>query len=343
MKRKIGMLAVVGMALAGCGAQSVTATPAGTSPPSSAAKLDVAMLLAGSASDGGFMESGFKGLQRAHDELGVNISYKEGVKPDKAALESALEELAGSGVDMVIAHGGQNAEAAKVVAQRFPDTKFVVTQANVTGSNLSSYEVLQEESAWLAGAAAGLLTKTNVVGHMSGIRPIPGLKGRAAFVDGVAHTSPTAKVLTNFSGDQDNVELSRKIALAEINEGADYIFTMLNAGRPGVAQAIEETGRARQFGNVRDFTQDDPKVFAGSAIADSGAAAYAAVEDLVDGSFQGGTSHHIGLEDPSAVRLTLSEDIPQTVKARIDELSAKIVADEITVKTDYSGPEFDVK
>ena len=216
MKRELALLTVMALALAGCSAQSVTTKSGENTASSATPKPEVAMLLAGSASDGGFMESGFKGLQRAHDELGVEISYKEGVKPDKAALESALGELAGSGVDMVIAHGGQNTEAAKAVAPRFPDTLFVVTQATVTGPNLSSYEVLQEESAWLAGAAAGLMTKTNVVGHMSGIRPIPGLKGRAAFVDGVAHTNPQATVLTNFSGDQDDIELSRKIAKAEI-------------------------------------------------------------------------------------------------------------------------------
>lgn len=343
MKRELAVLAVIGIALTGCSAQSVAPKTGENAASSSASKLEVAMLLAGSASDGGFMESGFNGLQRAHDQLGVEISYKEGVEPEKAALESALDELASSGVDMVIAHGGQNAEAAKTVAQRFPETMFVVTQANVTGPNLSSYEVLQEESAWLAGAAAGLLTETNVVGHMSGIRPIPGLKGRAAFVDGVAHTNPQATVLSNFSGDQDDIELSRKIAVAEIEEGADYIFTMLNAGRPGVTQAIQETGRARQFGNVRDFTQDDAKVFAGSAVADSGAAAFAAVKDLVGGTFQAGSSHHIGLENPDAVRLTLSEDIPQEVRAKINDLATKIAADEITVRTEYTGPEFDVK
>ncbi|MEA3550994.1 BMP family ABC transporter substrate-binding protein [Pseudarthrobacter sp. C1] len=190
MKRELAVLAVIGIALTGCSAQSVAPKTGENAASSSASK------------------SGFNGLQRAHDQLGVEISYKEGVEPEKAALESALDELASSGVDMVIAHGGQNAEAAKTVAQRFPETMFVVTQANVTGPNLSSYEVLQEESAWLAGAAAGLLTETNVVGHMSGIRPIPGLKGRAAFVDGVAHTNPQATVLSNFSGDQDDIELS---------------------------------------------------------------------------------------------------------------------------------------
>lgn len=342
MKRKIMALATSMVMLSGCGA--VAATAPGTTPAESTEpkKPHVAMLLAGSSQDNGFMQSGYAGLKRAEEELGVSISFKEGVAPNPGDLAASLRELASAGPDMVIAHGGQNSDAAVTVSKEFPEVSFVVTQANVTGDNLSSYEVLQEHSAWLAGAAAGLLTESNVVGHMSGIRPVPGLKGRAAFVDGVAHTNPEATVLTNFSGNQDDVELSRKIAAAEINAGADYIFTMLNAGRPGVADAMRESGKARQFGNVRDFTQDDPQIFAGSAIADSGAAAFQAVKDLVEGTFEPGSTNHIGLENPGAVRLTLSPDVSEEVRTKLDGLAQQIVDGTITVKTEYSGPEFTV-
>ena len=56
----------------------------------------------------------------------------------------------------------------------------------MTGPNLASYEVLQEQSAYLGGVLAALTTRTGVVGHMSGIRVRPGLKGRAEAVAGLA-------------------------------------------------------------------------------------------------------------------------------------------------------------
>mgnify|MGYP002040629656 FL=1 len=146
------------------------------------------------------------------------------------------------------------------VAQRFPEVQFVVTQGNVKGANLSSYEVLQEQSAWLAGALAALTTRTGVVGHMSGIRVVPGLKGRAAFVDGVKAVNPQIRVLTNFSGNQDDNALSKRVAAAQIKAGADVIFTMLNAGRQGAIDACREAG-VRQIGNVVDWTRRDPDVF----------------------------------------------------------------------------------
>ncbi|UUZ78497.1 BMP family ABC transporter substrate-binding protein [Polaromonas sp. P1(28)-13] len=99
-----------------------------------------------------------------------------------------------------MAHGGQNNEACAEVAARFPKVKFVVTQGAVTSTNLASYDVLQEESAYLGGVLTALTTRTGVVGHMSGIRVRPGLKGRAAYAAGVRATNPNVKLLTNFSG-----------------------------------------------------------------------------------------------------------------------------------------------
>lgn len=285
------------------------------------------------------MQSGAEGAQQAAEELGAEITTVEGIEPEQASLEDALRELAEQDPDLVVAHGGQNTDAAKAVAPEYPEVQFVVTQSGVTGPNLSSYEVLQEQSAWLAGAAAGLLTETDVVGHMSGIRPIPGLKGRAAYVDGVRHTNPDARVLTNFSGNQDDTDLAYRIAMAEIEEGADYIFTMLNAGRPGVTRAMEETGKARQFGNVRDYTQDGP-IFVGSAVADSGQAVHLAIDEFSKNTFTPGEHTAIGLENPDAVRLTLAEDVPAALRQRVEGLSQDIIEGRITVKTEYDGPEF---
>ena len=301
--------------------------------------LKVAGLFAGKIDDAGFMEAGYRGLLRARDELGVSISYIDQLPPQRERLIAGLRELARGGAHLVVAQGGQNNEAARAVAAEFPATQFVVTQGNVTGANLASYEVLQEESAWLAGAACGLLTRTGVVGHMSGIRVTPGLKARAAFADGVRTANPQAHLLTNFSGNQDDNALSKRIALAMIDAKADYIYTMLNAGRGGAIEACRERG-IKQLGNVRDWVAAMPDVFAGSAVADSGIAFFDAVRDYARSSYQPGVIRRIGLADPEAVRLVLADSVPAAVKARIDAYRADIIAGRIKLPETYTGPEF---
>jgi len=318
-------------------AGAVTALPARLS--AEAPPLTIAMLIPGRIDDGGFMQAGYRGLVAIHDELGAETRYIDGIPPETEAMAAALRDLAAAGPDMVIAHGGQTAPAVEVVAAEFPDVRFTVVQGALTGPNIASYEVLQEESAWLAGAAAGLLTKTGVVGHISGIRVPPGLKGRGAFYHGLVHTNPNAKFLTIFAGNQDDNDLSRRVASAEIDAGADIIFTMLNAGRTGAIEAMREKG-VKQIGNVRDWYPDYPDVFVASAIADVSIPSLAAARDLAAGTWEPGVVRQIGLEDPEAVSLALAPDVPEDVRASVGDLAAEIVAGKIEVSVDYDGPEF---
>ena len=239
----------------------------------------------------------------------------------------------------MIAHGGQKNEAARAVAARFATVRFIVTQGNVAGANLGSYEVLREHSAWLAGALAGLVTRTGVVGHMSGIPVTPGLKGRAAFADGVRHTNPSARLLTNFSGSQDDNALSRRVAAAMGDAGADVLFTMLNAGRTGAIEVCRERG-IPQIGNVRDWVADMPDVFIASAVADSGLAVLMAIEDLVGQRLGNGQIITIGLERHEDVRLAIGTAGPSGVRQAIARLVADVVAGRTTPRTEWSGEEF---
>ena len=329
--RRHALQALVALAVAGCAGK----------PSRSPADITIAGLFAGNINDHGFMQSGYEGLVQAEKALGVGTRYIDGIAPQKELLAAALRQLARAQPPphMVIAHGGQNNAAAQQVAAEFPDIRFVVTQGDVTGANLSSYDVLQEESAWLAGALAGLTTRSGVVGHMSGIRVRPGLKGRAAFADGLKTVNSNARLLTNFSGNQDDNALSRRIALAQIDAGADIIFTMLNAGRGGVTEACRSRG-IRQIGNVNDWTLTDPSVFTASAIADVSKAVFMAAQDQVSGQWKPGVIRKLGLADASAVRLAMASDVPASVKQQIASFSDAIISGKIKVPDSYTGPEF---
>lgn len=152
-------------------------------------------------------------------------------------------------------------------------------------------------------------------------------------------TDAKVKLLTNFSGHQDDNALSKRIALAEIDAGADVIFTMLNAGRQGAIEACAERQK-RQIGNVVDWTERNPTVFVGSAMASVSKAVLTAAQDFAQGRWKGGVVRQIGLEDPTAVRLALAPDVPADVRMRIDALLKEIASGARPVPTQYDGPEF---
>lgn len=307
--------------------------------PARAQTAKAGLLLPGRRDDGGFMQAGYAGFEAATAALRIETAIVDGVRPQKDDLVAALRKLVAENATVIAAHGGQCNEAAKIVAADHPQIQFLVIQGGVEGANLTSYEVLQEESAWLAGAAAARLTKTGIVGHISGIRVPPGLKGRAAYAAGVKYTNPDVKLLTTFCGEQDDAGLAFKVAAAQAAAGADIIFTMLNAGRSGAIAACREK-RIHQIGNVRDWIPVAPDVFVASAIADVSVAMKDAVTDAVAGRLVPGKPVRLGVASGSAVRLALAPEVPDDVRATVAADTAAIASGAITVSTDYAGPEF---
>lgn len=296
----------------------------------------------GRIDDGGFIESGYRGLRAVESELKIPVRYVDGIANDPQAMRAALRELAKSDATMIVALGGQMSAVAREVSWEFPEQRFTVVQgdAKLMRPNLGVYEALQEQSTWLAGALAGMLTKSNVVGHMSGIRVPPGLRARAAFAAGLAAANPKARLLTNFSGSQDDAALARRVALAQIDAGADIVYTMLNAGRSGAIEACRQRG-VKQIGNARDWVESTPDVFVGSAISDAGAVIVQAVRDLVDSVWRGDLVRSFGLREPRIVRLSLAASVPQAARTALEDYRTQIIAGRITMPERYEGPEFD--
>ncbi|MGB3424565.1 MAG: BMP family protein [Castellaniella sp.] len=305
-----------------------------------AGKPVVAALFCGHIDDHGFMQAGYQGFKKAQDTLPIVAHYKDKVANETQAQIAALRELAATHKPaLIIAHGGQNTDAALTVAKEFPDIRFVITQGAVTADNLSSYDVRQEESAWLAGAYAALRTRTGIVAHQSGIRVPPGLRARASYAAGVRHANPDVKLLTNFSGNQDDTALAARVTQAQAKAGADIIYTMLNKGRSGTTQACRELG-IKEIGNVIDWVAREPDVFIGSAWADVGIGVFRACQDLSEGRFQAGRISKVGLQQPEAVRLIVAPDTPEPIRRQLAALREDILKGTIQVEAEYTGPEF---
>jgi basic membrane protein A len=330
-RRRFVFAAAGAAALAGCAGWSYRAPEKGP----------VAAMFPGRIDDAGFTEAGYRGLQRIERDLRIPVTHVDRVGTEPEAMLEALRALAKSDATLVIAHGAQAAAAAQRVAWEFPAQRFASIQGDLTRPNLAVYAVRQEQSAWLAGAAAGLLSPSGVVGHLAGVRDAPGLAARAAYADGLRAANPRARLLTTFSGSQDDEALNRRAALAQIDAGADILFTLLDAGRAGAIAACRERG-VRQLGSVRDWVAAMPDVFVGSAIADAGYAVFAAGRDLADNLLKGDIVKRFGLTSPDAVRLVLADSVAAPVRSRIAGLATDLATGRIALPDVYNGPEFTV-
>ena len=174
-------------------------------------------------------------------------------------------------------------------------------------------------------------------GHLSGHRVTPGLKGRAAFDAGVAHTNPEFPLVTGFCGTQDHSSVTENWAKAIAGQGADILFTMLTAAREGATRACR-TSKIRQIGNVEDWTATDPEIYIALAVARIDLGVRRAAADILARA-RPSTIQHLGLSD-NAVSLALAPVVAPDVRRDLDEVADQIAAGAIKVPTTYDGAEF---
>lgn len=306
--------------------------------------LRVATVVVGAQRDGGFNEAALDGLALADKVPGVALEGVLGAAYDAAAMASALDAAAtqvGAG-GLVLFIGGQGDRVTPEAAGRWRDRRFCVVQGSVTGQNLSSVHVRQEDSAFLAGVLAASLTRSGVVGHLSGHRVAPGLRARAAFAAGVRHADHGVALLTAFCGTQDDIELAGRWAAAEVAAGADILFTMLNGARDGATAACRAASVA-QIGNARDWVAVNPDVFVASAVARIDLAVARAIEDALAGMPMG-REVSLGLRDagdgPAPVGLVVRADVAAAARARVAEAEALLRSGALSPPPAYGGPEF---
>ncbi len=252
-----------GMALVGCGGAKKE-EPKKEAKPAASAAFKVAMVLTGPINDAGWNESAYKGLMAAKDKYKVDAAYTENVpQPD---FESVIRDYADKGYNLVILHGFEFSDVVKVVAPQYPKVTFAVVNGNgFQEPNMLSLRFNTPQTGFLAGAVAGLITKTNTVGMIGGTK-LPhiqdGLKG---FEAGAKYVNPNVKVLTGFTETMSDVAKGKEMAMAMIEQGADVVSGNANQASLGIIDAAK-TKKIKALGYISDQYNVAPDTVFVSAI-----------------------------------------------------------------------------
>ncbi|WP_373236687.1 BMP family protein [Cohaesibacter celericrescens] len=220
--------------------------------------LTVGILIPGSKSDKGWMESSYNGLVAAQEKYGDKIKVQMIENISYGDMEQALTQLA-SGNSMVIGVGGQTQAAVLKIAQRFPDIKFSIVGGNagVELPNVAGYDVKQAEIAFVAGAAAAMMSKTGTVSYVGGMEIPSIVNAGKEFGNGAKYINPEIKYIESYTGDFDDVAKSKEATLAAIAQGADIHYHILNLGLRGMEQAATEKG-THIIGSYTNYCGTDP-------------------------------------------------------------------------------------
>jgi basic membrane protein A and related proteins len=232
--------------------------------------------------------------------LGATVSHIQTKTP--AEFEEQFRQYGNQGYDLVFGHGFEFQDAAKRVGPDFPRTIYITTSGSTSGANVAGIEFAFADASYLAGMAAGSLTKSNILGVIGGTELPPVKESFAAFEQGAKSVNPRVRILTSYIGNWDDVSAGKEQALAQIGRGADVVFQNADAAGLGVFQAARETRNALVIGSNSNQNTVAPDVTIGSVVIDLPHAFITVAREVKEGRFK-----------PRVIRLGTSSDVVSLV------------------------------
>ncbi len=282
----------------------------------------------GGVDDRGFNEFTINGLEKAETELDIEkrVYVSQTADDYKPNLEAAVDD----GNDLVIAVGFLLAPTTIAVASENPDVSFAgidhfyggegcekggtCTQPNALGMQYPS-----EESGYLAGIVAALMTKTGTVSTVGG-KKIPSVDNWiAGFQQAVKDTKPSVKYLNAYSDNFDDLAKCKEIALDQINQKSDVVFQV--AGKCGLG-AIDAACEKNVTAIGVDVDQSaQGKCVLMSALKPLESSTFDTIRTFKDGKFKGGTNQFFGVENlqDAALLTDFTKPVPANVQAAVDK------------------------
>ncbi len=340
----IGALVLAHLAL-------LTVHPSGATVADSSEGLDIGIVFdVGGRGDKSFNDGAYLGGERAEKELGARVTY---IEPGEGSdREAGLRLLAAEGMDLVIAVGFIFTDDVLALAKEYPTVRFANVDMSVPldsvgnplplPSNLRALKFREEEGSFLVGALAALVGRSKKVGFVGGMDIALIHKFEAGYRAGVQHVCPDCEVLVNYAGVTPeafrNPGRGKEMALAMYNQGVNVIFHASGSTGLGVFEAARTTGKLA-IGVDADQYNEAPGYVLTSMVKGIDASVVAAVKAVKDHQFTGGiqqfglAENGVGYIDDDHNR----ELIPPDVRAKLDALTADIVAGRIPVPSTRAG------
>ncbi|WP_245681796.1 BMP family lipoprotein [Actinomadura kijaniata] len=295
----------------------------------------------GGRGDKSFNDAAYAGLEKAKNDLNVDIKDLEAKKDEPEGDKvQRLELLAKSGYNPVVAVGYAYAGALGKVAKNYPNVKFaIVDDASIKADNVTNLVFAEEQGSFLVGAAAALKSKTGHVGFIGGVDTPLIKKFEAGYVAGVKKVKPDAKIEinyisrgTDFSGFADPAK-GKTIAEGQYDKGADVVYHAAGLSGVGLFQAAAAKKKyAIGVDSDQYLTADaaaKPLIIT-SMIKRVDTAVFNFVKQTSDGTVKGGPET-FDLKDDGVGYSTSNAAEIDPLKAKLDEFKQQIIDGKITV------------
>jgi basic membrane protein A and related proteins len=311
---------------------------------------------AGGFDDRSFNQSSYEGLKAAEEEYGITTLEAESTSPSD--FTPNVNSMLQADCDMIIGVGFLLGDAMKPIAKDNVDTHFMgvdVTDPDFT-DNVKRLIYDTAQGSFLAGYLAAGTTETGKVATYGGAE-IPTV---TIFMDGFAagveyhneQKGTEVEVLGwnreakngSFTGDFDNQAAGKTNTTNFINEGADIIMPVAGPVGLGTLDAVTEANAGGKDAKVIWVDSDgyettnNGEIILTSVVKLMGQAVQDVIETDLAGEFNG--EPYVGTLENGGVALAPFHDfdaeVPEEMKAELEQIKAGIIDGSIKVDSDYS-------
>ena len=244
-------------------------------------KVRIALIVESTVDDKGWcqaMHDAITAVQKKYGPALVEYSHSEKMKPVDAG--SAARQYVNQKYDIIICHGAQYKNLVTELAPDFPNTSFAYgTNADIGGKNVFTYVPYSEETGYLNGIIAGMVTKTNIIGNVGSVDGGDSARYSRGFDLGVKSVNPKAKILHGHTGSFGDFVKAGELAQAQLKASADVLTGSSQQAMGALRAVAESTGNVHWVGqDINQLNVPEGK----KALACAGYNYAAVVEGLID-------------------------------------------------------------
>jgi basic membrane protein A len=237
----------------------------------------------------------YQGLLRAESELGVTGTVY--TPTNDSEYGPNLQKCVDDGNALCISVGYPTAEAIQVAATANPTVAFGLVDVEVPSypNNLRSMLFSADQSGYLAGTLAGLMSQSSVVGAVAGMEIPPVTVFTDPYRQGALCSKPETTVIVTYTNNFGDANVGAQAAQALMAQGADVIFgvggnmgngavlTATQSGAWGIGVDVDVYHSLFMSGTV----PGSDKVLS-SAMKRLDNAVYDTIADVISGTFSSG-------------------------------------------------------
>jgi simple sugar transport system substrate-binding protein len=275
------------------------------------------------------LAGGAEEFAREHAAVQVKV-YEAGF--NQAEWEEQLTSLVSGGeYDLVIGSNPSLPEICARVGEKFPNQKFVVTDAEYGGNpQISTYLYNQYEQSLFLGYLAGLIT-TSEMEHANSSKRIgfiaaqeyPLLKAHMipGFLEGAQMAEPGVTIDYRVIGNWYDANKAADLASSMIASDVDVFAVIAGGAAQGVFRTAERMGAYLVFHNTNEYASA-PGVIVGCGSMEQKKLVTEILEEALSGTIQYGRSRTVGVregyihfisDDPG-----YTEHVPPVIREKFD-------------------------